>query len=59
LRDGFLLFRDLQRLDRDGHLARLLVELGDAGIDLLAYRETKAIVEDRDERFDPDGQPRA
>src|SRR6185312_8479384 len=40
LRDGFLLFRDFQRLDRDLHLAGLLVELDHAGIDLLADGET-------------------
>src|SRR6478736_5598173 len=40
LRDGFLLFRDLEGLDREGHAARLAVELGDAGIDLLAGGET-------------------
>src|SRR3954447_23367800 len=36
LRDGFLLFGNFQRLDRDLHLAGLLVELDHAGIDLLA-----------------------
>src|SRR6202035_5674015 len=36
LRDGFLLLGDFQRLDRDLHLAGLLVELDDASIDLLA-----------------------
>src|SRR5882762_4879545 len=39
LRDGFLLFGDFQRLDRDLHLAGLLVELDHAGIDLLADGE--------------------
>src|SRR5262249_29280703 len=39
LGDRFLLFRHLQRLDRDRHPARAAVELGDAGIDLLADRE--------------------
>src|SRR4051812_8992916 len=40
LRDGFLLFGNFQRLDRDLHLAGLLVELDHAGIDLLADGET-------------------
>src|SRR5689334_16091117 len=40
LRDGFLLFGDFQRLDRDLHLAGLLVELDHAGIDLFADGET-------------------
>src|SRR5437879_7548886 len=35
LRDGLLLFGDFQRLDRDLHLAGLLVELDHARIDLL------------------------
>jgi hypothetical protein len=39
LRDGFLLFGDFERLDRDADLAGLLVEQGDAGVDLLADRE--------------------
>src|SRR5689334_6551705 len=39
LRDGFLLFRHFQRLDRDLHLAGLLVELDHAGIDLLTDGE--------------------
>src|SRR4051812_38342777 len=39
LSDGFLLFGDFQRLDRDLHLARLLVELDDACVDLFADRE--------------------
>src|SRR5215203_727827 len=39
LRNGFLLFGDFQRLDRDLHLAGLLVELDHAGIDLLADGE--------------------
>src|SRR6185312_10228669 len=34
LRDGLLLFGDFQRLDRDLHLARLLVELDHPRIDL-------------------------
>jgi hypothetical protein len=34
-----LLFGDFQRLDRDRNLAGLSVELGDAGIDLLANGE--------------------
>src|SRR3954470_23846155 len=37
--DRFLLLGDLQRLDRDLHLARLLVELDDARVDLFADRE--------------------
>ena len=37
--DGFLLFGDFQRLDRHGHLARLAVEQGDAGVDLFADGE--------------------
>src|SRR4051794_33175314 len=40
LRNGFLLFGDFQRLDRDLHLAGLLVELDHAGIDLFADGET-------------------
>src|SRR3984957_5120426 len=40
LRDGFLLFRDFQRLDRDLHLAGLLVELDHPRIDLFADGET-------------------
>src|SRR6478752_4359790 len=40
LRDRFLLFRDLEGLDREGHATRLAVELGDARIDLLAGGET-------------------
>src|SRR3982074_609649 len=40
LRDGFLLFGDFQRLDRDLHLAGLLVELDHPRIDLFAHRET-------------------
>src|SRR4051794_7660825 len=36
LGDGFLLLGDLERLDRHGNLAGLLVEGGDTGIDLLA-----------------------
>src|SRR5216684_3851954 len=40
LRDGFLLFGDFQRLDRDLHLAGLLVELDHACIDLFADGET-------------------
>src|SRR5690606_20610545 len=40
LRDGFLLLCDLQRFDRHGDLAGLLVEGGDARIDLLADGET-------------------
>src|SRR4030088_3033638 len=39
LRDGFLLFGNFQRLDRDLHLAGLLVELDHAGIDLFANRK--------------------
>ena len=39
LGDRFLLFGDFQRLDRDRHLAGLAVELGDAGIELLADLE--------------------
>src|SRR5260370_29037123 len=39
LRDGFLLFGDFQRLDRHLDLAGLLVELDDAGVDLLADRK--------------------
>src|SRR3954469_6647649 len=39
LRDGFLLLGDFQRLDRDLHLARLLVELDHPRIDLFADRE--------------------
>src|SRR3981081_1806128 len=40
LRDGFLLLGDFQGLDRDLHLARLLVELDHPRIDLFADRET-------------------
>src|ERR1700748_3748493 len=40
LRDGFLLFGDFQRLDRDLHLAGLLVELDHPRVDLLADGET-------------------
>src|ERR1700687_3255051 len=40
LRDGLLLFGDLERLDRDLHLAGLLVELDHPRIDLFAHRET-------------------
>src|ERR1700692_5050357 len=40
LRDGFLLLGDFQRLDRDVHLAGLLVELDHPRIDLFADRET-------------------
>src|SRR5260221_1127870 len=40
LRDGFLLFGDFQCLDRDLHLAGLLVELDYACIDLFADGET-------------------
>src|SRR4051812_8092952 len=39
LSDRFLLFGHFQRLDRDRELARLAVELGHAGIDLLADLE--------------------
>src|SRR5205085_6388932 len=39
LRDGFLLLGDFQRLDRDLNLARLLVELDHAGINLFADGE--------------------
>src|SRR5262245_13103003 len=39
LRDGFLLLGHFQRLDRHLDLAGLLVELDDAGIDLLADGE--------------------
>src|SRR4051812_15162435 len=39
LRDGFLFFGHFQRLDRDLHLAGLLVELDHAGIDLFAGGE--------------------
>ena len=39
LRDRFLLLGDFQRLDRDADLVGLAVELGDAGVDLLADRE--------------------
>ena len=39
LRDGFLLLGDFQRLDGDGDLARLAVELRDAAVDLFANRE--------------------
>src|SRR3981189_396150 len=40
LRDGFLLFGDFQRLDRDLALSGLLVELDHPRIDLFAARET-------------------
>src|SRR5688572_30742621 len=40
LGDRLLLLGDFQRLDRNADLARLLVELRHAGIDLLADRET-------------------
>src|SRR5580698_11462878 len=40
LRDGLLLFGDFQRLDRDLHLAGLLVELDHARVDLFADGET-------------------
>src|SRR3979490_2063854 len=40
LRDGLLLLGDFQRLDRDLHLAGLLVELDHPRIDLFADRET-------------------
>src|SRR5690606_14230910 len=40
LGDRLLLLGDLERLDRDGDLARLLVEGSDAGIHLLADGET-------------------
>src|SRR5690606_33839674 len=39
LRHGLLLLGDLERLDGEGNALRLLVELGDAGIDLVALRE--------------------
>src|SRR5690554_5992444 len=39
LSNGFLLFRNLECLDRHRQLARLLVEDGDASIDLLADGE--------------------
>src|SRR5262249_3719235 len=39
LGDRLLLLLDLEGLDGDGNLARLAVELRDAGIDLLACRE--------------------
>src|SRR3981189_1443006 len=39
LRDGLLLFGNFQRLDRDLHLAGLLVELDHPRIDLFAYGE--------------------
>src|SRR5262245_3164126 len=39
LGDRLLLLGDLERLDRDLHLARPAVELGDAGVDLLTDRE--------------------
>src|SRR3954470_7043765 len=39
LSDGFLLFGHFQRLDRDLHLAGLLVELDDACVDLFTDRE--------------------
>src|ERR1700674_5802223 len=40
LRDGLLLLGDFQRLDRDLHLAGLLVELDHPRIDLFAHRKT-------------------
>jgi hypothetical protein len=40
LGDGFLLLGHFQRLDRHLDLAGLAVELGDAGVDLLAGGET-------------------
>src|SRR5712672_3001385 len=40
LRDGFLLFGDFQRLDRDLHLAGLLVELDHPRVDLFADGKT-------------------
>src|SRR6202045_713769 len=40
LRDGLLFLGDFQRLDRDLHLARLLVELDHPRIDLFADGET-------------------
>src|ERR1700722_9966568 len=40
LRDGFLLFGDFECLDRDLHLAGLLVELDHPRIDLFAHRKT-------------------
>src|SRR3954452_23850313 len=40
LRDRFLLFGDFQRLDRNLHLAGLLVELDHPRVDLFANRET-------------------
>src|SRR5437660_3020134 len=40
LRDGFLLFGDLERLDRDLHLAGLLVELDHPRVDLFADGKT-------------------
>src|SRR5436309_8231469 len=40
LRDGLLLFGDFQRLDRDLHLAGLLVELDHPRIDLFADSKT-------------------
>src|SRR6185312_2200532 len=40
LRDGFFLLGHLQRLDRHRDLAGLAVELGDAGVELLADLET-------------------
>src|SRR5229473_7666886 len=40
LRDGFLLFGDFQRLDRDLHLAGLLVELDHPRVDLFADSKT-------------------
>src|SRR6202048_992721 len=40
LRDGLLLFGDFQRLDRDLHLAGLLVELDHPRVDLFADGET-------------------
>src|SRR6185437_9780730 len=39
LRDRLLLLGDFERLDGDGDLARLAIELGDARIDLFADRE--------------------
>src|SRR5262245_58908537 len=40
LGDRLLLFRHFERLDRDLHLVGAAVELGDAGVDLLADGET-------------------
>src|SRR6185437_505782 len=39
LRQSFLLLGDFERLDGDAELVRLAVELGDAGVHLLANRE--------------------